>query len=265
MKRWVMLVVGAVLVLEVGGPALAQEQGEVNIRGELPTTGKIEAEFAGGAREVNFRDLTLTDDQLVNPTFWGDIGAAIPNRDDGVERQVKIRGVTADGRRVEMRVKREEGTLRARVEGVHFATPDAARAFAAGLQGFDRVRVEGFDANGNRVRIERRNGVVRRDEVRPDHRGRGKAEDRRHRGRDKASRDLNDDHAKDFGRDDHNRHRGRDHEVTRGRRGDDGDRVEKLERHHRSGRREHAERRRERHERRERHDRHDRVDRSGRH
>ncbi|MFQ5848696.1 MAG: hypothetical protein ACE5IQ_13630 [Candidatus Methylomirabilales bacterium] len=268
MRRWQSLTVAVVLILGVGSPALADEPGEVNVRGEFPTTQKIQNEFGAGAQEIQFRDFTLTNDQLaevLDPTFLGKIGETIPN--DGVERQVKVRAIV-EGQRVEARVKRQEdGRLRVRVEGVTFATADEARNLAAGLQdSFDRVRVRGLDAEGNRVRIEVRNGIVRKDEVRPDRRGPKMAEDRRHRGRDGVSRDLNDEHAVDRGRDGVNRHRGREHEVERGRRGDRPDRVERVERregHERAERPERPERV-ERVERPERPERVERVEHGGR-
>lgn len=149
-------VVAMVLVLgwKVGvGPTLAQEAGEVNVSGEFPTVDQIQTEFDGGAQEIQFRDLALTDEQkqqLVDPEFLRDVGNAIP--DDGVERHVKFRG-TVDGQGFEARIKRQEdGSLRVRIEEMDLTGVDAV-GLAQSLRGngFERVRIRG--AGGERIEI----------------------------------------------------------------------------------------------------------------
>ena len=135
------------------GPALAQEADEAKVSGEFPTVDQIQTEFDGGAQEIQFRDLALTDvqkQQLVDPEFLRDVGNAIP--DDGVERHVKFRG-TVDGQRFEARVKRQEdGTLRLRIEEMDLTGVDAV-GLAESLRGngFERVRIRG--AGGERIEM----------------------------------------------------------------------------------------------------------------
>ncbi len=135
------------------GPTFAQEAGEVNVSGEFPTVEQIQTEFDGGAQEIQFRDLALTDgqkQQLVDPTFFREVGNAIP--DDGVERHVKFRG-TVDGQKFEVRVKRQaDRTLRVRIEGMDLSGVDAF-GLAESLRGngFERVRIRG--AGGERIEM----------------------------------------------------------------------------------------------------------------
>src|SRR5581483_10940417 len=120
------------------------------------------------------RSLLLSVDR--NQNLLAHVGDALPA--DGVERTVTFRGLV-DGRQVEARVQRQEdGTLRARIEGINVGTLNAAdrEQLVQRLSrqtGFERVRLEGVDAGGNRVRTEFRvdKGLVK-NEVKADHSGR---------------------------------------------------------------------------------------------
>src|SRR3970040_153967 len=80
------------------------------------------------------------------------------------ERSVRLRG------EVEARVQRtEEGDLRARIEDVNLGKLSAAQRAVwarelAARASFDRVRIRGTDANGERVRVEFRADRVQRPE-----------------------------------------------------------------------------------------------------
>ncbi len=125
---------------------------------------EIRARLAAGATEIQFRgDFSQQDAErlLADRSLLAGVTALLPN--DGVERSVRLRG------EVEARVQRtEEGDLRARIENVDLGNltaaqrADLARQLAA-RSSFDRVRIRGTDANGERVRVEFRadRGIVR--------------------------------------------------------------------------------------------------------
>jgi hypothetical protein len=148
---------------------------------------QVRGRLAAGAVEIQFRGDGLSAQEaqqlLLDGRVLADLAAALP--DDGVERHVRLRGA------VEARVQRnEEGRLRARVEDIRLGslTPeqraDLARRLAA-EGGFDRVRIRGTDAGGERVRIEFRDdrGIVRNESrgermarIEHDRRGRDRVE-----------------------------------------------------------------------------------------
>ncbi len=256
--------------------SLGQSSDEATIRGSLPRTpsgavdlGQVRDEVAGrfaqGVREVQFRDFTLDVEESRslllsverNQNLLAHVGDALPA--DGVERTVTFRGVV-DGQRVEGRVQRQEdGTLRARIEGVNVGTlSDAGREQLvqrlSQQTGFDRIRLEGFDSGGNRVRTEFRvdKGLVR-NEVKGEGRGRPDAgpargdvrqEDRRDDRRQDRRFDRLDERIADR-REDRRIDRqgdGRVERIERNQRVERVERIERIERPDRSGRPERPER-----------------------
>lgn len=247
---------------------LAQSSDETTIRGALPRTpggavdlGQVRDAVAGrfvqGVGEVQFRDFTLDVEESQslllgverNQNLLAHIGDALPA--DGVERTVTFRGVV-DGRRLEARVQRQEdGTLRARIEGVNVGTlSDADREQLvrrlSQQTGFDRVRLEGVDSGGNRVRTEFRadKGFVR-NEVKGEGRGRPDAgpargdvrqEDRREDRRLDRQLDRREDRRIDQQGD------RRVERIERNQRVERVERIERMERSDRSGRPERPER-----------------------
>jgi len=166
-----------VALAALAAPAAAQERAarEVEVEIALPRRADgtidlraIEAEvrrqLAAGATEIQFRgDFTQAEARrlLLDGRVLRELGALLPN--DGIERDVRLRGS------IEGRVQRtEEGGLRARIEKIDLGNMNAgqraelARDLAT-QSGFERVRIRGTDANGERVRVEFRSGrgVVR--------------------------------------------------------------------------------------------------------
>ena len=129
---------------------------------ETQLVNDIKAQLASGATEIQVRGLTAQDAKALiasNPNLLADLAKLLPN--DGIERQVRLRGA------VDARIQRnDEGELRARIEGIDLGTltpaqrADLARQLAT-QAGLDRLRIRGTDANGARVRLELRDGVVR--------------------------------------------------------------------------------------------------------
>ncbi|HXF94280.1 MAG TPA: hypothetical protein VNK46_16120 [Nitrospiraceae bacterium] len=270
----------AALVLLVCGMlpdrGLGQSLDEATIRGALPRTPSgavdlaqvrevVAGRFAQGARAVQFRDFTLDVEESRslllsverNQNLLAHVGAALPA--DGVERTVTFRGVV-DGQQVEARVQRQEdGTLRARIEGVHVGTlSDADREQLvqrlSQQTGFERVRLEGFDGGGNRVRTEFRvdSGLVR-NEVKSEGRGRPDGGSVRTDGRQAERRDDRRLDRQMDRRDERivERHEdrridrqgdGRVERIERNQRVERVERVERIERSDRSGRTERPER-----------------------
>lgn len=130
---------------------------------EPALTAEIRSRLAAGATELQFRGLSGQDVARLlldaRDTLLTDLAALLPN--DGVERSVRLRGA------VDARLQRnDEGELRARIENIDLGTltpqqrADLARQLASAA-GLDRLRIRGTDANGNRVRLEFRDGVLR--------------------------------------------------------------------------------------------------------
>ncbi len=160
---------------------------EVVIQGELPRTAQgtvditkvrelVTARVGAGAREIVFSGFTVTEAES-RALFLGtdraqnllrQAGEVLPA--DGLEREIAFRG-RAHGAAVDSRVHRvEEGTLRARVDGVSLAhlTADQRVQLVGSLgsqTGFDRVRVQGPDQSGAGTRTEFRSdkGIARND------------------------------------------------------------------------------------------------------
>ena len=148
---------------------------------------EVRRRFAAGATEIHFRVDSLSQDEarrlllVSDRNLLVDIGSRLPN--DGVERTVRFRG------EVDARVQRtEEGELRARIEHINLGRLSAAERAALAREiadsgNLDRLRIRGVDANGERVRIEFRDGrgIVRNEGraervARSDNSGSGRAE-----------------------------------------------------------------------------------------
>lgn len=131
---------------------------------ETQLVNDIKARLAAGATEIQVRGLTAQDAKALlasNQNLLADLAKLLPN--DGIERQVRLRGA------VDARIQRnDEGELRARIEGIDLGTltpaqrADLARQLAT-QAGLDRLRIQGTDANGARVRVEFRGdrGIVK--------------------------------------------------------------------------------------------------------
>lgn len=165
-------------------------QREVEVELPLPRTAsgtvdraalerEIRARFAAGATEIQFRDRTLTEAEarqllLAERSVLADFATLLPN--DGVERSVRLRGA------VDARVQRnEDGALRARVEDISIGNLTAAQRAdlaqrLAKQSGFERVRIRGTTVDGERVRIEFRDGRIERNEARGERGRRERAE-----------------------------------------------------------------------------------------
>ena len=118
---------------------------------------QVKAALAGGAHEIQFRDRTLSTDQMrqllaADSSFLADLAAALPT--SGGETQVRLRGA------LDIRVQRTgDGSLRVRIERAGSLTAAEREALIQRLQqaGFDRVRVDG----GRIERAGRRDGAER--------------------------------------------------------------------------------------------------------
>lgn len=156
-------------ILVVASPLWAQtspaiQNGQVEIVGALPRTASgavdivalkqsVQTQFARpGVQEIQFRGFTLSDEQQRTLFLNADpsqnllrqVGAAIPSA-NSAERTITFRNND-----VRARVGREEGQLRARIEGI-----DQSQLTETERQGlraqFDRLRLEGVnDRGGNR-------------------------------------------------------------------------------------------------------------------
>ncbi len=184
----------------------------------------IGARVDAGAREIQIRNDSLTQEEAralllaidTNQNLLARIGTALPN--DGVERNVTFRGA------VDARVQREpDGSLRLIVRDIDIGDLTAAQRAQLAMDlskttGFDRVRIRGVDASGNRVRVEFRadRGLVRNE------------------GGDGRTRQVQQDQRE-------GRH-GRDERADRTARIDRGDRVERVDRSGSSDRVERVER-----------------------
>jgi len=169
-----LLVFAGVVGLSLAPMALgAQEAGEVRINAPtLPAGADLGAQLAApGVREVEVRGLNLTPQQ-VNQAFLS------PDRSTNVLVQIssqlrpgqEIEFRTTDGQR--FRVENEGGQLRVRIRDA-VVQDQAGLARFLSASGVGRVEIRGVDAAGNRIRLEVRDGVVKRDEGREDRSGRG--------------------------------------------------------------------------------------------
>lgn len=153
----------------VASPGWAQstppiQNGQVEIIGALPRTAggavdvaalkqTIQTQFARpGVQEVQFRNVSLTEaEQRVlflnsdpNKNLLRQVSTVVPSQ-NGAERNVTFRN-----NEFRARVGREEGQLRARVEGIDTAPLTDAERQSLKAQ-FDRFRLEGTtDRGGNR-------------------------------------------------------------------------------------------------------------------
>jgi len=213
---------------EVRVPLPRNADGTIDIPALLNS---ISARVDAGAREIQIRNDSLTQEEAralvlavnANQNLLARIGASLPN--DGVERNVTFRGA------VDARVQREpDGTLRLIVRDINIGDlTDAQRAqLAMNLSkttGFDRVRIRGVDAQGNRIRIEfRADKGLTRNETRADRRGGQLAGDDQ-----REARQSRDGRAERSGRAE------RTDRVERVDRSGSSERVERVERVDRSG------------------------------
>ncbi len=227
-------------VLLLPGPLWAQvsapkasETGEVKITATDLTTAVsgAQTELAGGAREVQ---VNLGANQVS-----GFLSAASLTQ---IKDDLKLK----PGQKVEfrfggdqrIRLRNEDGQLRVRVRDVTL-TKAQADTLASGLAAqFGRVEIRARDANGNRIRVEMRDGAIKKDEVKADHKGKG---------REGTSSDINNENAKDRGKDLKHELRGREraeHERDKVRSGrhDRTEKPEKIEKRERPEKMERAER-----------------------
>lgn len=154
----------------VASPVWAQstppiQNGQVEIIGALPRTvggvvdvealkQTVQSQFARpGVQEIRFRDVNLTEEEQrllflngdPNKNLLRQVSTVVPSQ-NGAERNVTFRN-----NEFRARVGREEGQLRARVEGIDTASLTDAERVGLKAQ-FDRFRLEGTnDRGGNRV------------------------------------------------------------------------------------------------------------------
>jgi len=161
-KRAGTWLLGGLLLWALPGWAQTIQNGEVEIHGALPRTTSgavdveaikqtVQAQFARpGVQEVQFRGFTLTEEEQralflnsdPNRNVLRQLSASVPSS-NGVERNVTFR--SNDFR---ARVGREEGQLRARIEGIDTASLTEAERQSLRAQ-FDRFRLEGVNDRGD--------------------------------------------------------------------------------------------------------------------
>jgi hypothetical protein len=108
---------------------------------------QVKTAAAGGAREIQLRDRTLTDaemQQLLSASFLSDLAKALPSGPG--EHQIRIRGAT------DIRVQMTgNGALRVRIEKADLtAAQRDALIQQLRTAGFDRVRIDGGPDRANR-------------------------------------------------------------------------------------------------------------------
>ena len=224
-------------VLLLPGPLWAQvadpkapEAGEVHVTATPSQTGAdlvkdVNMQLSKGVGEVQVRGLTSkqVDDLKFLSTTATDNGLVKIGSQLKPGQHVDFR--TTDGQRFRVKMT-DSGQLRYRLRDVNLGTmtaQDLAKAFPAG----SRVEIRGVDAQGNRIRYEVRNGVVKKDEVKADHRGGG---------REGTSATINKSD-RDRGKDLDHSMRGRDRaEGERMERADRSERTERREQHEKSER-----------------------------
>lgn len=190
-------------VLFLPGPLWAQvatpkapEADEVKInQANVPTAADVLAKFTPGVEEVQVRGL---NPQQADAAFLSPTNNPLVDIGKGLQPGQKVDFRTTDGQR--FRVQNEDGQLRFRLRDAKLGTTDP-QALAAAFPAGSRVEIRGVDANGNRVRFEMRNGVVKKNEVEADHKGKGRMG---------TSSDINNEKAADQGKDLNHSIRGRD-------------------------------------------------------
>lgn len=213
--------------------------------GTLDVDGLLEAIAArvgDGARELQIRNDAPTQEEAralllaidAEQNLLARIGALLPG--DGLERSVSFKGP------VDARVQRQpDGSLRLNVRDIDIGDLAAAQLAAdlANTTGFDRVRIRGVDAEGNRIRVEfRADKGLTHEQIRADRRG-GRSgrdmarEDRSGHGGARAERVARSDRIEREDRPDRSGPSGRVERVER---------VERMERPDRSGPSERVER-----------------------
>lgn len=215
---------------QVAAPAspAVPEADEVRIETPtLPPVGDILAPFTDPAvREVEIRGLDPRQVNVEEAFLTAGTSNVLVQVGSQLPEGTRVDFRTVDGQR--FRVQNEEGQLRVRVREVVLGEADrAALAAAFSDAGFGRVEIRGFDAAGNRIRLEVRDGVVRKDETRLERSGRG---------REGTSATINDERARDRGRDLEHSLLGRDRAERERERAGARDRAERSRRGDRSGR-----------------------------
>ena len=202
----------------------------------------VRTQFAAGTTEIQFRGATAQDaKQLLDQKLFAALAPLLPN--DGIERSVRLRGA------FDARLQRnDEGELRARIEDINLGTLSPAQRAELARQlasqaGLDRIRIRGTDANGARVRIEIRDGVVKKNEgggaARADNRGNARNDNARN---DNARNDKRVEHTARIDNDDRRGRRGGADRAERPERAARAERVERVERVERPERVERVER-----------------------
>ena len=167
MKHNAMTVWGVSVLVMTATPVWAQtapsiQSGQVEIVGALPRAGSgavdiealkqtIQAQFARpGVQEVQFRNVSLTEAEQralflnsdPNKNLLRQVSSAVPSS-NGAERSVTFR--SGD---VRARVGREEGQLRARIEGLDQSQLTEVERQSLRAQ-FDRLRLDGANDRGS--------------------------------------------------------------------------------------------------------------------
>ena len=175
----------------VASEIVRQEERQVELILPRDATGAVDAtavrnavngQLSQGVAEIQFRDVVQGDVEggflnvAPNQNLLGAARGQLANCATGVECTVRFRGVDVIDARVQ---RQEDGTLRARMVDINLdnstlsaearnrlLTPGGREQLARDLSTqfeFDRVRIRGRDAAGNRVRLEFRSdkGVVR--------------------------------------------------------------------------------------------------------
>jgi len=165
------LLAGALACFAVAQAAAAEEEARAEVRLTIPRSAdgtvdqqallaEVKTAAAGGAREIQLRDRTLTEAEMQNllsAAFLKDLAALLPAGPG--EHQIRISGA------VDVRVQQlPNGTLRVRIEDRNLtqAQRDALRQQLAAA-GFDRIRIDGGPDRPNRG--DRRDNA---DQRRPD-------------------------------------------------------------------------------------------------
>jgi len=157
----------ALLVLGSAAFSSAQTPPAVTIHGTFPTVGLIQSELAGGARQLRFRELVLTDAQvsrLMDPEFLRQVSEALSASADADRFEVQVE--TVQGRSFHLAIDRRGELLKARIAGARFASARDAKRLLKRLKTiFAALEIRGTDGDDRALRLAaHRRGV---DEAEP--------------------------------------------------------------------------------------------------